>query len=147
MKKNIQKICLVIALGALSTAASAEYNACRHNGGGFWACAYAAAMNDRIAPPTGQQGDGKPLSKYTESQFKNAFIKNIEHCNKLPVNGQLDCISKGVSSKPIGKILKPTVAVSAAQHLKPQAGLTMKRPSNSKVISKSLTKNTKASNN
>ena len=93
--------------GNLPTVTFATYTDCRKAGGSFWGCAYAAAMNNRIAP-----GGGEPLSK-TEIRFKEAYAKKIGQCSKLPVERQMDCVSKGIS-KSTNKVTKPAIKIQSS---------------------------------
>lgn len=107
INKNAYKICAVIALGILPTAMFATYTDCREAGGGFWKCAYEAAMNDQIAP-----GGGEPLPK-TETQFKKAYAEKIGQCSKLPVGRQMDCVTKRVS-KSQRKVTRPVIKTQSS---------------------------------
>ncbi len=91
VKKNIYKMCAVIAFGMAPTMILADYQGCRDAGGGFWGCAWEAAKNDRIMPPRG--GSNSVV------QFKKVYAKDIAYCSKLPIKRQKSCISKGVVRK------------------------------------------------
>lgn len=106
MKKFFYKLYLIIALVVLPTAVFADYPSCTNNGGGFWWCFYQAAMNDRIAPPTGdgQPDTDRPIVKYSEAQIKASFDRNNQYCSKLAVEKQFDCLSRGMVAEPTGKL-------------------------------------------
>jgi hypothetical protein len=107
MKKiNLKLIALACLLTGTSNIAFADYNGCRGAGGGFFECFVGAAMNDRIAAPSGETGSTKPAVNYTEQQIKDSFAKNSKACGKLAVEKQYACLSKGMALKPVKEVTK-----------------------------------------
>ncbi|EPJ45144.1 MAG: hypothetical protein OFPII_30010 [Osedax symbiont Rs1] len=126
MKKIFRNMSMLIALGLVSTTAFADYNGCRKAGGGFWGCAYGAAMNDRIAAPiedkecTGSTAQCSSVKgKYSKIQLKKIFEKNKDKCGLLPVDKQMACLFNG--SSPLNK----KVVKIKSSHL-PLAGMVKK---------------------